>query len=303
MDLPARVWSGAPTYPDYVLIQRGPQVLALEQSLNPTVPHLHRAALTDAPHPPVPKSVTVPTGWYGKQLYEVNGVVGLPGNSDQLRLERRSLRLVPFADANAGSLWITRAGRARRDQPAVTAFARTSLSVVSLGLAPTDSRPVATDIAEFVTDENQNTYCTVNPQDPGLANYLGAPPGQRGDPVWFAVRLRGPATISRVVFRHGAVTATGGWFDTTDVMPSIEVAKAPIPTSSNASVPDDSKVTWEWVGFLDRYPRTTASKPPVLTNGQFFEVRLSQPLTVHRVRVVGKPGGDYASCAELSAYG
>jgi hypothetical protein len=232
----------------------------------------------------------------------VNGVVGLPGDSEQLRLEQRTLRLVPFADANSGSVWITRAGRGRQDQPAVTAFARTSLSVVSLGLEPTAGRPEPTDIAEFVTDENPNTYCTVNPQDPGLANYLGAPPGQRGDPVWFAVRLSGPATISRVVFRHGVITATGGWFDTTDVMPSIEVARAPIPISSNDSVPDDSKVTWERVAFLDGYPRTTALTPPTLANGQLFEIRLPQPLTIHGIRVVGKPGGDHASCAELSAY-
>jgi hypothetical protein len=300
MDLPTRIWSGAPTYPDYALVQRGPQVLALEQTLNPTVPYLHRVALGDSL---LRKLATVPTGWAGRQVYEVDGVAGLPSDTDQLRFERRSLCLVPFADANAGSVWIARAGRGRRDRPAVTAFARTSLSVLSLGLEPTAGRPVATDIAEFVTDENPNTYCTVNPQDPGLANYLGAPPGKRGDPVWFSVRLGNPATISRVVFRHGAVSASGGWFDTTDAMPRIEVATIPIPTSSNGAVADDSKVAWELAAVLERYPRTTASTPPTLANGELFEVRLTRPLTVHGIRVVGKPGGDYASCAELSAYG
>jgi hypothetical protein len=300
MDLPTRISSGAPTYPDYALVQRGPQVLALEQTLNPTVPYLHRVALGDSL---VRQMATVPTGWAGRQLYEVDGVAGLPSDADQLRFERRSLCLVPFADANAGSVWIARAGRGRRDRPAVTAFARTSLSVLSLGLEPTAGRPVATDIAEFVTDENPNTYCTVNPQDPGLANYLGAPPGKRGDPVWFSVRLGNPATISRVVFRHGAVSASGGWFDTTDAMPRIEVATTPIPTSSNGAVADDSKVAWELAAVLERYPRTTASTPPALANGELFEVRLTRPLTVHGIRVVGKPGGDYASCAELSAYG
>jgi DUF1680 family protein len=313
MDMPTRVWPGSPTYPDYTLVQRGPQVLALEQTLNPTVPYLHRAALRDASDPPVLKSATVGTGWPGRQLYEVDGVVGLPGDvalaqgraspdTDQLRPEPRTLRLVPFADANAGSVWITRAGRERRDVPAATAFARTSLSVLSLGLEPTAGRPPATDIAEFVTDENPNTYCTVNPQDPGLATYLGAPPGKRGDPVWFSVRLKSATTISRVVFRHGAVSATGGWFDTTEAMPRIEVAKAPVPTSSNGAFLDDSKVTWELAAVLERYPRTTAVMPPPLTNGQLFEVRLPQPLTVYAIRLVGRPGGDYASCAELSAY-
>src|SRR3984893_2465893 len=300
MDMPTRIWSGAPTYPDYALVRRGPQVLALEQTLNPTVPYLHRAALGDSS---VRQMATVPTGWAGRQLYEVDGVAGLPSDTDQLRFERRTLCLVPFADANTASVCIAKAGRGRRDRPAVTAFARTSLSVLSLGLEPTAGRPVATDIAEFVTDENPNTYCTVNPQDPGLANYLGAPRGKRGDPVWFSVRLGNPATISRVVFRHGAVSAAGGWFDTTDAMPRIEVATTPIPTSSNGAVADDSKVAWELAAILERYPRTTASTPPALANGELFEVRLSRPVTVHGIRVVGKPGGDYASCAELSAYG
>lgn len=302
MDLPSRIGSGAPAYPDYVCVERGPQVLALEQTLNPTVPYLHRTGLRDVSNASVRKSATVPLGWPGGQVYEVDGVVGLPGDAEQLHFERRSLRLVPFADAKGGSVWITRAGRERRDRPAVTAFARASLSVLSLGLEPTAGRPVATDIAEFVTDENPNTYCTVNPQDPGLANYLGTPPGKRGDPVWFSVRLGRAATISRVAFRHGAVSASGGWFDTTEGMPRIEVATSPIPTSSNGAVADDSKVAWELAAVLERYPRTTASTPPALANGELFEVRLPRPLTVHGIRVVGRPGGDYASCAELSAY-
>jgi DUF1680 family protein len=302
MDMPTRMGSGAPTYPDYALVQRGPQVLALERTLNPSVPYLHRAALAGSSNSSVRKSATVPAGWFGGQIYEVDGVAGLPGDTDQLRFERRTLHLVPFADARAGSVWITRAGRERRDRPAVTAFARTSLSVLSLGLEPTAGRPVATDIAEFVTDENPNTYCTVNPQDPGLANYLGTPPGKRGDPVWFCVRLKSPATISRIAFRHGAVSATGGWFDTTEAMPRVEVATSPIPSSSNGAVVDDRKVAWELAAILEKYPPATAVTPPTLANGELFEVRLSRPLTVHGIRVVGKPGGDHASCAELSAY-
>jgi len=232
----------------------------------------------------------------------VDGIAGMPGDADQLRFEQRTLRLVPFADVDAGSVWIPKMGTERRDRPAVTAFARTSLSVLSLGLEPTAGRAAAADIAEYVTDENPNTYCTVNPQDPGLANYLGAPPGKRGDPVWFSVRLRGPATISRVVFRHGAVSATGGWFDTTEAKPRIEVVTTPVPTSSNAAVNDESKIVWELAALLDGYPQTTATTPPKLANGELFEVRLPRPLAIYAIRVVGKPGGDHASCAELGAY-
>ena len=187
--------------------------------------------------------------------------------------------------------------------PAITAFARASLSVVSLGLEPTADGHIATDIAEFVTDEDPHTYCTVNPQDPGLANYLGAPLGRRGDPVSFAVMLKRPASISRIVFRHGAVSATGGWFDTTETMPRIEVARTAIPTSANGAVPDDGKVPWEIVALLERYPPAGASTPPRLKDGQPFELRLPRPLVVYGIRISGRAGGDHASCAELSAYG
>jgi DUF1680 family protein len=302
MDLPTRIWPGAPNYADSVLLQRGPQVLALEQSLNPGVPYLDRVALTDASDVSVRKSTTVPAGWQQGQIYEFEGAVGLADDTDQLHFERRTLRLAPFADADAGSVWITRAGRERRDHPAVTAFARANLSVLSLALERTAGRAAPTDIAEFVTDENPDTYCTVNPEDPGLATYLGAPPGRRGDPVWFCVRLRNPTRISRIVFRHGAVSSTGGWFDTTDAMPRVEVATMPIPTSSNGAFAEDSKVTWELAAILGSYPRATASTPPNLVNGQLFEVRLSRPLTVHGIRLVGRPGGNHASCGELSAY-
>src|SRR5207237_2288433 len=111
----------------------------------------------------------------GRQVYEVDGIVGVPAEGHQLRAERRDVQLVPFADLVNGRVWIARAGRIRGDRPAVTAFSRASLSVVSLGLEPTAKGPRRTDIAEFVTDEDPHSFCTVNPQDFGLANYLGSP--------------------------------------------------------------------------------------------------------------------------------
>ncbi|HEY8052057.1 MAG TPA: beta-L-arabinofuranosidase domain-containing protein [Steroidobacteraceae bacterium] len=303
MDMPARVVSGAPTYPDYVHVERGPQVLSLERAVNSAVPYLHRVALAEADEAVAVKPAPAPQGWSGRQVYHLTGSVGLPGDGEQLRLMRHTVSLVPFADTRNGRVWLTRSERARHDRPAVTAFARVSLSVLSLGLEPHASGHIATDVPEFVTDEDPHTYCTVNPQDPGLANYLGAPLGKRGDPVWFTIMLRSPVTISRVVFRHGAVSATGGWFDTSTTLPRIELTQSPIPTSANAAVPDSGKVRWETAAWLERYPRTDAVTPPPLAAGQLFEVRLPRPLTVFGVRVVGNAGGAYASCAELSAYG
>ena len=303
MELPARVLPGGPTYPDYVLIRRGPQVLALEQKLNPAVPFLQRAALRQAGESVTLRGTTAPAGWAGRQVYAVEGSAGVQGDGERLLAEERMLHLVPFAELGKGRVWLTRAGAERRDPPAVTAFARASLSVVSLGHAPTAGRPIATDIAEFVTDEDPRSFCTVNPEDPGLATYLGAPRGRRGDTVWFMVMLRRPARIARVVFRHGAVSATGGWFDTTQTLPRIELTRAPVPTSANFALPDAGRIAWEAAGTLDDYPRSGAATPPSLTDGQRFELRLPQPLEVYGIRIVGHAGGEYASCAELSAYG
>jgi hypothetical protein len=143
----------------------------------------------------------------------------------------------------------------------------------------------------------------VNPEDPGLANYLGAPRGRRGDPVWFAVILKRPATVARVLYRHGALSAAGGWFDSRESLPRIEVAREPIPMSANAAVPDNGRVRWESVGELTDYPRTGGDSPPLLTDGQPFELRLPRPLEVYGIRVLGRAGGEYASCGELAAYG
>jgi hypothetical protein len=295
MDMPARLLDGGPSSPDYALIQRGPQVLALERSLNPDVPYLERVSVsaTDSPR------LKAASG----SMYEVDAMVGIPATTtDKLRYAQRTIRMVPFADLVDGSVWLAKASRARQDRPAVTAFARASVSVVTLALEPTAGRPAATDIAEFITDEDPNTSCTVNPQDPSLATYLGAPAGQRGDPVWFLVRLARPASIIRVVFRQGAISDQGGWFDTSRTSPRIEVAMAPIPTSSNEALPEDAKVSWELVALLDTYPRTDASRRPNLATGQAFEVTLPRAMRIYGLRLVGHPGGAYASCAGLSAY-
>jgi DUF1680 family protein len=299
MEMPIRAAPGSPSYPDYLMLLRGPQVLALEQGLNPTVPYLHRVAVASGA---LRLRAVAPTAGEGaRQVYEVDGIVGLPAEPDRLRFESRPVRVVPFADLTDGRVWVVREDRLRADRPAATAFARVNVSVVNLRLEPSAQPP--TDILEYVTDEDPRSFCTVNPQDFGLANYLGAPPGKRGDPVWFALMMRSPVTISRIVFRHGAVSTAGGWFDTTQGMPRLELARAAVPTSSNDALLDDSKVPWELAAVLEDYPRTSAATQPPLADGQAFQVRLPRPVEVHGLRIVGRAGGEYASCAELSAYG
>lgn len=109
------------------------------------------------------------------------------------------------------------------------------------------------------------------------------------------VTLDEPVEVKRVVFRHGRVFSDGGWFDTSAGQPQVLVRK-------------EIDGAWETVGSLKTYPQTTAEAPPLLSDGQPFELRIA-PTRVYGVRVVGKPScGDkpkqtFSSCAELAAFG
>lgn len=112
--------------------------------------------------------------------------------------------------------------------------------------------------------------------------------------AFFAVTLDRPATVRRVVFVHGQSFHDGGWFDTRQGKPRIEVQRTP--------------GVWEPVATLDAYPDTTAARPGSLRDGQPISVTLVRPETVLAVRVIGAPAhGDnrdqaFASCAELQAF-
>ncbi len=82
MDMTVRVLPGGTSYPDSVAIQRGPQVLAAEDSLNPQTIVMSTTLAAVAPAP-------APAGWSGSQVYTAGGVT-----------------LVPFAEAVAMRVWL-----------------------------------------------------------------------------------------------------------------------------------------------------------------------------------------------------
>jgi DUF1680 family protein len=95
MDIPVRAVDGGKSYPGSVAIERGPQVLALEASLNPAAPDLAKAA------PPSIANVVLadaadrlPQGWFGKQAYAIDGA-------------GKQMVLVPFMDARSYRVWLT----------------------------------------------------------------------------------------------------------------------------------------------------------------------------------------------------
>jgi len=112
---------------------------------------------------------------------------------------------------------------------------------------------------------------------------------------WFAVTLDAPASLRRVVFRHGKSFHNGGWFDASAGKPKVQIKR-------------DANASWETIGELADYPATTATTSGKLKPGQSFTVKLNEPMSAVAVRVVGKPAsGDnaqqaFASCAELQAF-
>lgn len=112
---------------------------------------------------------------------------------------------------------------------------------------------------------------------------------------WFAVTLRRPATISRIVFAHGKTFHDGGWFDATAGKPRVQIRSAP-------------NSPWQDLVTVQDYPATTATDPAGLQGGETFKIQLEKPVTISAIRVIGKPAcGDnphqaFSSCAELQAY-
>lgn len=298
MDMPTRVLSGDPTYPDYVALQRGPQVLAMERRLNPDVPFLHRVALRDIQSPKAAEPVAPSTSATGPSVYAVDALVGVPDAAGNLNPQPRKVLFVPFAEATEYRVWMARPDRLRGDTPAVTAFA-------SAAVSPDRIRPLGNRL-EALTDENPRTFCTCDPRDFGGASIKRGSLGKRGEPVSFIVMLDEPTSISRIVFRHGEFTARGGWFDTSKGAPAVAVLRKVTywkdADGKDTPYPDLEASTWEKIALLDSYPSAGQSHPPDLKDGQPFDVRLARPEKVRAIKIIGKPGGDYATCAELSAY-
>jgi len=253
MDLPVRVAPGGKNYGDYVAVVRGPQVLALESSLNPLVPYPHRAAPKSV-EPAGLGLVETKAGANWPQAYMIDGsVAGKP----------QPLVLVPFADALNYRVWLIRPERMSVGLVAVTAFGRESWS-----RAGTENGSIC--------DERPDTY----------RNTFTARPAKQD---WYAVEIDQPAVIARVVYRHGKLFSNGGWFETSEGRPQIQIKRT-------------RTANWETVATLDNYPDATATQTPGLRDGEAFSVRLKAPLKAVGVRIVGKPGGLFSSCAELGGY-
>lgn len=112
---------------------------------------------------------------------------------------------------------------------------------------------------------------------------------------WVAVTLEEPVLIGRIVVGHGWSWVNGGWFDTSDGKPVIEIRT-------------DHDAAWTPVEVLAAYPSTTAADPGGLIGGEIFEVVLPEPVRAVAVRVRGRgssgayPPQRYVTCGLLEAF-
>ncbi len=93
-DIPTVIIPGGKSYPDRIALKRGPQVLALDQSLNPSIyPDSLVMRITDKTGLTLFHSVkSLPGNWVGKQSYSLM--------TKDKRGKSKEIILVPFSDAS-----------------------------------------------------------------------------------------------------------------------------------------------------------------------------------------------------------
>lgn len=110
-DLNSQLLDGGISYPGYVAIKTGCQILALDQSLNPEIINLDKVEIESATIKQL-SSNSLPKGWFGSEIYSVNGFVD---NKPII------LYFVPFAEAGqtGGELrvWIKKRVLVQPTQP------------------------------------------------------------------------------------------------------------------------------------------------------------------------------------------
>ncbi len=265
MEMTVQVLPGGPSYPDHVAIQRGPQVLALEAALNPEVPFLHRAApASPAEIQLADAAARLPKTWTGAQAYALPGLATEGAAQGRQTVGKKELLVVPFADARNYRVWLVKPDKMPFGPVALTAF-------------QTESWSRAGNVEGSICDERPDTF---------RVTFEGPPARQD----WYAVEMDNPQPVARVVYRHGRVFQNGGWFSTAGGKPTIQVRRT---RTGN----------WETVATLDSYPEATPKEIPALRDGQPFEARLKEPVKAVGIRILGRPGASFSSCAELAAYG
>lgn len=286
MEMTVRTVPGAPSYPDRVGVMRGPQLLSLDTALNPTLPSIHRVVLADADRPAVTED---PAGYRAAIA-----------TSDDVPA---TALLVPFADCREGMAWLRRTARGTPRTPISKAL------LCDAGVSHVYDPPAGTNmlappplgLLEALTDDDPARYCTVRPSDADMAAAFGRP--REGEPrtVWFAVLLPRAMPVRQVRFTHGAIDAAGGWFDSREALPRVQLLRQ-APGVMYGILTDFYGPGWETVGTLDDYPATTSALLAGWDAARSFTLDIADDRPAFAVRVVGECAGTHVNCGELAVY-
>lgn len=249
----------------------GPLVLAADEALlagaepplqNIALPKANLAALKFTPEAASPKEQT----WPGAQRFKVQAI-------DRLKKTSFTTRLVPFADAGITGtrykVWLQLADQLSGN--------------VLLDGVPSQSRPG--NVEGSILDGDLQSLVTT---------YDGQPAAED----WFAVTVDQPVTARRVIFTHGRNYHDGGWFDTSQGKPRVQIQRT-------------VEADWDTIGELSDYPETTAASGEsgrLTWENRSFTLLLAKPVSFIAVRIIGVPAkGDnpqqaFSSCAELQAF-
>ncbi len=89
-DMPTQILDGGKSYPGYIALKYGTQVLAVDQSLNPEITDFDKLSMGNPMLKSVPAS-SLPKGWFGNQLFSAHAFY----NGKAV-----NLKLVPYAEAS-----------------------------------------------------------------------------------------------------------------------------------------------------------------------------------------------------------
>jgi uncharacterized protein len=233
--------------------------------------------------------------WPGAQVFWINAVHRRTVGT-QRTLASVRLGLVPFAEAGgSGSryqVWLPLVGTMGRNV-LVEGRASTSLD------APPATAAGRRRGSAFNDDEDQSIETLVA--------------RSAGTTEWFAVHLREAVTINRVTFLHGLSLRDGGWFDTSESKPVVEVQRTAdgpwIPAGVLADYPATTATDGRALQQEQSYAlETTVAEVKAVNQRQTFALRLPQPETVVGIRVAGRPAQSIhpnrwvLTCAELQAF-
>ena len=146
-----------------------------------------------------------------------------------------------------------------------------------------------------IYSRHTNSPAQVNDGD--YETFVSTKTGQKLDQDWFGVELSKPKNAITFVFNHGRSSLDGGWFDTSNAKPIVEIKRT--ATSD-----------WEEIGTLGHYPKTDAKTNPF--HGEMpnwdFRIDLKEPVAFSAVRVRGapshgnNPAANYVTCRQITAF-